>query len=402
MTTPMKPIDLGSFAELLFEKMKGIHPGIADLELYEFQYGIKNLCPKDGGWASVKLEEKSAIEKRINDSNFYHGIKIKPRREDKIVLDPQIVHLTNMLLVGLETGEYPQDWINQHFYFDLRGFFFLHRTTYFTPSVLEHVGGKPLQVFEKKQKQLERLPAVGYKVFKEANTEIDALFIESMRTLLVKRGAPLLLAIAGATAAGKTEIVARLRETLAGEGHSITSIEMDNFLTDRDQREENNIHSLGRAAIHLPLFLQSLKDICQGRRISIPRYDFISGDSSHDLQGNLKPGGKPVEVEPAEIIFMEGNFPFLLEEVAPLIGVKVVYLTDDPVRMQRKWRRDIDLRKKYDPAYFCNRFFKDQFLMAEQCYIPQMKACDLVVDTTGAALWGTPEMAQQLALKEKE
>ena len=87
--------------------------------------------------------------------------------------------------------------------------------------------------------------------------------------------------------------------------------------------------------------------------------------SSHDLNGNLKPGGVPIEIEPADIIFIEGNFPFLLEEVAHLIGIKVVYLTDDAVRLKRKWKRDIDYRKKYEPTYFRNRYFKDQFLMAQ-------------------------------------
>jgi hypothetical protein len=69
-----------------------------------------------------------------------------------------------------------------------------------------------------------------------------------------------------------------------------------------------------------------------------------------------------------------------------------VYLTDDPVRLKRKWRRDIDYRKKYEPTYFRNRFFKDQFIMAQIAYIPQMEMCDLVVDTTGAALWTTPKI----------
>jgi hypothetical protein len=31
--------------------------------------------------------------------------------------------------------------------------------------------------------------------------------------------------------------------------------------------------------------------------------------------------------------------------------------------------------------------------MAQKCYRPQMQACDLVVDTTGAAIWATPEIA---------
>ena len=79
-----------------------------------------------------------------------------------------------------------------------------------------------------------------------------------------------------------------------------------------------------------------------------------------------------------------------------LIGIKVVYLTDDAVRMKRKWKRDIDYRKKYDSTYFRNRYFKDQFIMAQFAYIPQMETCDMTVDTTGAALWTTPEIAQIL------
>ncbi len=74
----------------------------------------------------------------------------------------------------------------------------------------------------------------------------------------------------------------------------------------------------------------------------------------------------------------------------------MVYLTDDPVRIKRKWKRDIDYRKKYDPSYLRNRFFKDQFIMAQIAYLPQMEVCDMTVDTTGAALWVTPEISKIL------
>ena len=52
-----------------------------------------------------------------------------------------------MLLVGLVRGEYSQAWVNQLFYFDLRGFYFLPRTVYFTETVLAHFGGKPYPQF---------------------------------------------------------------------------------------------------------------------------------------------------------------------------------------------------------------------------------------------------------------
>jgi uridine kinase len=101
---------------------------------------------------------------------------------------------------------------------------------------------------------------------------------------------------------------------------------------------------------------------------------------------------------PADLIFIEGNFPFLYPEVAELIDLKVIYLTDDEIRIKRKWRRDIDYRKKYDLYYFLNRYFREQFLMAEAAYKPQMGMCDMLIDTTQAEVWLTPEVQLKLDL----
>lgn len=387
--------DPAVFTSLLYEKMQAINPAVSDLALYEFQYCLNNVIP-EAGWESVVLDSTEAIEKQVGDRAFYDTIQIKPMQGGRIVLDERILRLTRMLLVGLATGDYPNAWVNRHFYFDLRGFIFLHRTTYFTDRVKAHFGGVPFRQFEQRQERFDGFQGVGYKDFMASNREVDALFIESVKALIEAKGAPVLLAIAGPTAAGKTEIVERLIAAFEQTGKHVTSIELDNFLTDRDYREAKGIFTQGKQALHFNLLVQALKDICQGKKICIPRYDFVFATSSHDLQGNLKPGGVPIEIEPADIIFIEGNFPFLIEEVIHLIEVKVVYLTDDAVRMKRKWKRDIDYRKKYDPSYFRNRFFKDQFIMAEIAYRPQLEVCDICVDTTGARLWATPPVADIL------
>jgi uridine kinase len=384
------------FSKSLFKKMKHINSGISGLELYEFRYALNNLAPEQGDWSVIQLDESDCIERRINDINYYRAILIKPIAGGRIVLDPAIVSLTNMLFVGLVSGKYSMDWVKRHFYFDIRGFYFLHRTEYFTNKVKHHLGGRPYHQFEQKQVKFEGKLDVGYKEFKTANAEVDQAFIQSAKKLIATIGTPIMLAIAGPTAAGKTEIVERLRKSFEESGQKTTSIEMDNFLTDRDYREEKGIHTQGKEALHFELLQTSLEQICQGKKITIPRYDFVYATSSHDLNGNLKPDGIPVEVEPADIIFIEGNFPFLLKELIHLIGIKVVYLTDDPIRIKRKWKRDIDYRKKYEPTYFRNRFFKDQFIMAQIAYIPQMEVCDMVVDTTSAALWVTPKFAEIL------
>jgi uridine kinase len=393
--------DLSAFSKALYTVMAGINEGVADLELYEFRYGLKDLTPEKG-WESVTLEGMETIKARVNSHEFYEGIQLKPRVGERIVLDPEIIRLAQMLFVGLVMGEYSPDWVSTHFYFDIRGFYFLHRTLYFTDQIQAHLGGAPYRQFEQKQRQFDHYQDVGYKAFKEANEKIDLLFIESVMRLITVRGTPITVAIAGPTAAGKTEIVERLNKVFREAGRQTASIELDNFLTDRDYREEKGIYSEGKEALHFELFKQALQDITHGKRISIPRYDFVYATSSHDLHGNLKEGGVPIEIEPADIIFIEGNFPFLIEEIAPLIGIKAVYLTDDPIRLKRKWKRDIDYRKKYDPGYFRNRYFKDQFIMAEIAYRPQMELCDLTVDTSGAALWATPEIRRILDDSGKE
>ncbi len=384
-----------AFSATLFEIMPRLNPGISEMALYEFRYCLNNITP-EAGWDSVKLEPRAEVVRMVNQRDYYDGIQIKPRVKDQIVLDEKIVQLANMLFVGLVSGEYPEDWVKQHFYFDIRSFFFLHRTLYFTDKILDHFEGNSYRQFDQKQKQFERCQDIGYKAFSEANAEVDELFINSVKKIIPSCEPPVLLAIAGPTAAGKTEIVERLRQAFELDGRKTTSIELDNFLTDRDEREAKGIHSQGKKAYHFNLLKKSLEDITSGFKINIPRYDFIYGTSSHKLDESLKLDGIPIEIEPADILFIEGNFPFLIQEIVHLVGIKVVYLTDDHVRMKRKWKRDIDYRKKYEPTYFRNRYFQSQFIMAEIAYRPQMEVCDMVVDTTGAALWVTPEIAEIL------
>ncbi len=393
MTKPSRTLDI--FSAELFDIMKRVEPALEDLELYEFRYGLNNILP-EGGWDSVHLEAKEDIEHCVNSRAFYDAIQIKQRMGDRIVLDDKIVQLAQTLFVGLVHGVYEPEWVQLHFYFDVRGFYFLHRTAYFTDKVWAHLGGRPYRQFERKQAAFARVPEIGYKAFREANAEVDECFFDCVRQLVARRGTPIVLAIAGPTAAGKTEIVERLHNCFRGTGQKTTSIEMDNFLTDREYREAKGIFTQGTQALHFELLKQSLHDIAGGKSISIPRYDFVYATSSHDLSGRLKPDGVPIEIEPGDIIFVEGNFPFLIPEIAGLIGIKVVYLTDDPIRLKRKWKRDIDYRKKYEPTYLRNRYFKEQFIMAEIAYRPQLEVCDLAVDTTGAAVWATPEVAAML------
>lgn len=384
--------DPQTFPAVLYEKMCSRFAGIADLELYEFQYCLDNLAPA-GGWAAVACPDRGEVERLVRLPQFFESIELKPKKDNRIVLDERISRLSQMLLVGLATGQYPFDWIDRLFYFDLRGFFFLVRTEYFPEQVLRRFGGAPYARFTPVQRELAGLPEIGFKDFNAANQEINAAFIQVLQGLIAKQGTPLLLTIVGPTAAGKTEIVAQLSHCLGQAGKSITTIEMDNFYKDREFRDSRG---MGIEVIHYDLFQQCIHRLLAGQPAVMPRYDFVAATSSHDLDGHLRPGQTLIDVAPADILLLEGNFPFHIPEIAPLIGIKVVYLTDDPIRFKRKWKRDIDYRKKYDPFYLCNRYFRTQFLRAQEIYLPMMKTCDIVVDTTGAALWLSPQSAAAL------
>lgn len=384
--------DADQFARVLYDRMLPLNPGLADLALYEFRYALDRLAPPEG-WAAVAPLDPQELAGRVHQQAFFTQVQLKPMQSGRITLDATVLRLTQTLLVGLASGAYSLAWVHDHFYFDIRAFLFFVRTPYFTPAVREHFGGKPYRQLASGQARLECLQDIGYREFRQANAEIDQAFIAAIQALIRARGTPFLLSLVGPSAAGKTEIVAQLREALARDGKRLTSLEMDHFLKDREFRDGC---PMGPEIMHFELFKAGMAGLLAGRPVVIPRYDFLRGCSSHDLDGRLRSGQTPLAVEPADIVFLEGNFPFHHPEIAPLVGIKVVYLTDDPVRLKRKWKRDIDYRKKYDPFYLCNRYFRTQALRAGEIYRPALQLCDLAVDTTAAALWATPAMAEIL------
>ena len=389
---PANLIDPNQFTADLYLKLQQINPAVFELEFYEFQYALKNLQPAEG-WQKIQLQPLQTLQEQIARPEFFANIQLKPKHGDQVILDSTIASLTRQLFVGLVEGLYPLDWVKQHFYFDVRSFAFFIRTNYITPAIQERFRGSPYRSFEPRQLLLEKTVEIGYKDFARANQEIDRAFIEVVQSWISSRDTPLLLTIVGPTASGKSEICARLLNSLEGAGFSCTSVEMDNFYKDRVFRDGRPMDA---AVIHYPLFIDSINALLSGKAAEVPRYDFIQATSSHDLDGQLRPGQTTQTIQPADIIILEGNFPFHIPEIASLIDLMIVYFADDPIRLKRKWKRDVDFRKKYDPNYLANRYFRTQYLRNEEIYQPMMQCCDIIVDTTHAHLWLQPDLQTKL------
>lgn len=387
--------DEKNFSKDLYEKLILINPGINELAFYEFEYALNGVKPIEG-WNAYWKSHSENLDSVLFDRKFFESIQLKPTINNKIILDQTILWLTRKLLICLVNDEVTVEWVNKNFYFDIRAFCFFVRTQYFNERIFSHFGGDPHFTFEPKQKELDSFQEIGYHAFKLANQEIDQAFISTIFKLIQIHGVPILITLAGPTGAGKTEITKRIKQFLFEKGMHISTIEMDNFYKDREFRDGK---ASGKEVIHFELFLREMKDLLKGKTVEIPSYDFYQAISSHDFESKLRPGKSTIQIEPADVIFLEGNFPFYIQDLDELISLRTVYLTDDPIRLKRKWRRDIDLRKKYDPVGFVNRYFRTQFIRAQEIYLPLMEVCDLVVDTTNAAMWLKPDWIDKLQAK---
>jgi len=384
------------FSQKLYEKLSGLNNGIQDMELYEFRYALEYIKSEVDNWTLVKTPLKSTIEKMIRNCDFYESIELKPIKKNKIILDKNISDLNKSLFAGIVKEIYDLKWIDIHFYFDVRGFLFIPRTKYFTEEVLHHLRKEPFMRFKSRQNKFDSFQGIGFRDFKDANKEIDRNLLDIINKLCLNRQPPIVIAVAGPTAAGKTEFSEYLLNFFNENKKTIKSVEIDNFLQDREYRDTIGSGKMIRESVHFDLYKNCLKDLKKGDQCQIPKYDFTDGVSSHDNENKLRNGASTLSIEPADIIFLEGNFPFLFDEIIPLIDIKIFYLTDDPIRLKRKWKRDIDYRKKYNPNYFCNRYFRTQYLKAETSYRSQLKTCDIAVDTTEANIYISRNVENEL------
>jgi len=139
---------------------------------------------------------------------------------------------------------------------------------------------------------------------------------------------PVMLAIAGDSAAGKTTLTRGIAETLGADRATALCVD-DYHRYDRAQRRDVPFSVLHPDCNYIEVMEQHLQLLALGRPILKPVYDHSTGELA-----------RPVLVEPREFVIVEGLLPLYTKLARACFDI-AIYL-DPPEEIRRKWkiRRD--------------------------------------------------------------
>ena len=107
-------------------------------------------------------------------------------------------------------------------------------------------------------------------------------------TILSGRGNKPFVALTGPSGSGKTTTAMRLREYLENLGVKVCLISMDNFFLPLDQRPPEAADGESPYCVNVPLLVDTLSQLAEGKEMDVPWYDFKTGMTGgyHKVQGH--------------------------------------------------------------------------------------------------------------------
>jgi uridine kinase len=148
-------------------------------------------------------------------------------------------------------------------------------------------------------------------------------------------GKPLVIGIAGGSGSGKSTVARRVGEALSRT--SVAFLDMDayyrNFvhLPMEERKQVNWDHP---DAFDTDLLAEQVRELCEGRAVSKPVYDFVTHTRS----------ARTERISPADVLLIDGILLFVDERMRDLCDVKVFVDADADIRLIRRLRRDVNKR----------------------------------------------------------
>ena len=142
---------------------------------------------------------------------------------------------------------------------------------------------------------------------------------------------PILIAVAGGSASGKTTVVKKIISSL--ESKDVTVIKHDDYykdLTHLSMEERHKVNFDHPNSLDNDLFVEQLSTLLKNKPILKPTYDFVEHNRSKIVE----------TINPTKIIITEGILVLEDERVRNLATIKIFVESDDDVRFIRRLVRD--------------------------------------------------------------
>ncbi len=146
---------------------------------------------------------------------------------------------------------------------------------------------------------------------------------------------PVVFAVAGGTASGKTTVAQAVLNAVGAS--QIAYLPHDAYYKDRpdlnvDERALLNYDHPD--SLETKLMIKHIKRLLAGETVPVPVYDFTEHRRTSDT----------IAVEPCPIILVDGILIFTRRKLRDLMDIKVFVDTDSDVRFIRRLRRDMEER----------------------------------------------------------
>jgi len=184
---------------------------------------------------------------------------------------------------------------------------------------------------------------------------------------------PIVIAVAGGTASGKTTVANEILRRVGAE--HIACIPHDAYYRDLSHlpaSERAKVNFDHPDSLETDLLIQHVKDLRAGRAVEIPVYDFTNHTRTQRTR----------RVEPARVILVEGILVFVEPELRELFDVKLYVDSDADERFIRRLRRDIEKRGRTVESV-CEQYLGTVRPMHLEFVEPSKRYADVIIPGGG-------------------
>ncbi|CAI0456423.1 unnamed protein product [Linum tenue] len=183
-----------------------------------------------------------------------------------------------------------------------------------------------------------------------------------------------MIGVAGGTASGKTTVCNLIISQLHDQ--RVVLVNQDSFYRSLTPEQLKNVKEYNfdhPDAFNTELLLSCMETLKRGEAVTTPNYDF----KTHQSVG---PGSK--QVNPADIVILEGILVLHDERVRDLLNMKIFVDTDSDLRLARRIKRDTVERGR-DVQNVLDQYAKFVKPSFDEFILPSKKYADIIIPRGG-------------------